>query len=77
VDPMIGTLGETEFTVSLFNWMSDNKPIRYQVWSARDSGGENQQQHLTGMWLPESLPFKFKAINTNPLIVFIRDELGE
>jgi len=54
VDPMIGTLGETEFTVSLFNWMSDNKPIRYQVWSARDSGGENQQQHLTGMWLPES-----------------------
>jgi hypothetical protein len=29
------------------------------------------------MWLPDSQEFKFKAINTNPLIVLIRDEVGE
>ena len=36
-----------------------------------------QSKHLTGMWLPDSQEFKFKAINTNPLIVLIRDEVGE
>jgi hypothetical protein len=33
--------------------------------------------HLTGMWLLEEQPFKFKAINTNPLIILIKDEIGE
>ena len=36
-----------------------------------------QSKHLTGMWLQDSQEFKFKAINTNPIIVLIRDEVGE
>jgi hypothetical protein len=29
------------------------------------------------MWLQDSQEFKFKATNSNPLIVLIRDEIGE
>jgi len=34
VDPFDGYLGETEFTVQFFNWESDNKPLKYQLWTS-------------------------------------------
>lgn len=32
---------------------------------------------MTGVWTAESQRFKLKATNTNPLIVLIKDEVGE
>jgi len=32
---------------------------------------------LTGVWLDIDQEFKFRAINNNPLIVFIKDQAGE
>jgi hypothetical protein len=51
IDPLVGVIGETEFTVELFNWESDDKPIKYQVWTAQDAGGEIQSKHLTSVWV--------------------------
>ncbi len=32
---------------------------------------------MTGIWILETEPFKFKAMNDYPIIVIIRDSIGE
>ncbi len=32
ITPNAGNLNETDFTIYISNWQSDNQPIEYQVW---------------------------------------------
>lgn len=47
VDPSIGYVKDTLFTVKLDGWDSSSKPIRYQLFSTSDSGGEKRDLTLT------------------------------
>jgi hypothetical protein len=53
------------------------KPLKYQVWSTSDSGGDTFKNELTLNLMNENETFSFVAKNSNPLIVLISDSNGE
>lgn len=61
VNPLRGTINETNFTIYIVNWQSSNKPIKYKVWATGDINGTNITRALSADWIADTQGFRFQA----------------
>jgi hypothetical protein len=73
VNPMVGVVNNTDFTVQLSNWQSSNRPIRFRVWYTTNVAGTTPRSPISSEYTPDTQTFTFKALDTFPYIVEVTD----
>ncbi|CDW85845.1 UNKNOWN [Stylonychia lemnae] len=76
ITPTSGYVNETLLTITILNWQSSNKPIKYKVFPFKDVTKEPTLA-LTDDWISDNTPYRFTPNDTNYYQVQITDNSGE